>query len=127
MKLTAIVIPAPEGGFTVFASELPGAISEGETMEEARENLADAARLVLKCNRELADTAMPTYAQREADEVVSFERHLRAHGCVVCEENAKHAIWRNPANGNTCAVAHHREIKTQTVQGICKALDIPKP
>jgi predicted RNase H-like HicB family nuclease len=42
MKLTAAFVPATEGGFTALVEEIPGAISEGETIEEARENLADA-------------------------------------------------------------------------------------
>ncbi len=54
MQLTAVYVPAPEGGFTAFVEEISGAISEGETMEEARENLADALHMVLECNRELA-------------------------------------------------------------------------
>jgi predicted RNase H-like HicB family nuclease len=31
---------------------LPGAISQGDTLEEARANLADAVRIVLEANRE---------------------------------------------------------------------------
>ena len=54
MKLTAVFKPAPEGGYTAFVEEIPGAISEGETIEEARENLSDALRMVLECNRDLA-------------------------------------------------------------------------
>jgi predicted RNase H-like HicB family nuclease len=54
MNLTVVFIPAPEGGYTAIVEEGPGAISEGETIEEARENLVDALRMVLECNRELA-------------------------------------------------------------------------
>jgi predicted RNase H-like HicB family nuclease len=54
MKLIAVFVPAAEGGFTALVEEIPWAISEGETIEEARENLADALRTVLECNRELA-------------------------------------------------------------------------
>jgi predicted RNase H-like HicB family nuclease len=52
---TAIFEEAPEGGYTAFVEELPGAISQGETLEEARENLKDAIELILECNRELAN------------------------------------------------------------------------
>jgi predicted RNase H-like HicB family nuclease len=54
MNLTAVFVNAPEGGYTAFIEEIPGAVSEGETMEEARLNLADALRMVLECNREIA-------------------------------------------------------------------------
>ena len=56
MVLTAVYeeVPASEGGgFVAYTEELPGAISEGETLEEARENLRDAIELLLEANREL--------------------------------------------------------------------------
>ncbi len=37
-----ILIPAEEGGYTVVAPALPGCISEGDTEEEALENIRDA-------------------------------------------------------------------------------------
>lgn len=55
MNLTAVYEPAPEGGFTCWVEEVPAAISEGETLEEAEANLADAVKLVLECQRELSD------------------------------------------------------------------------
>ncbi len=38
-----------------YAEELPGANTQGRTLEEARENLKEAIELVLISNRELAD------------------------------------------------------------------------
>lgn len=57
MVVTAVYEQVPEsegGGYTAYAEELPGAISEGETLEEARENLRDAIGTLLEANRELA-------------------------------------------------------------------------
>ena len=54
MKLTAVFEPAKEGGYTCFVEEFPAAISQGETIEEAKANLADALKLALQCQRELA-------------------------------------------------------------------------
>ncbi|HVE72628.1 MAG TPA: type II toxin-antitoxin system HicB family antitoxin [Thermoanaerobaculia bacterium] len=51
---TAIFEEAPEGGYTAFVEELPGAISQGETLDEARENLKEAIQLIIDANRELA-------------------------------------------------------------------------
>lgn len=51
MKLTAVFEPAQEGGFTCFIEEFPEVFSEGETLEEARENLADALREVVAWKR----------------------------------------------------------------------------
>jgi len=45
MTLTAVFEEVPEsegGGYVAYARELLGAISEGDTLEEARENLRDA-------------------------------------------------------------------------------------
>ena len=55
MKLTAIYEPAAEGGYTCWVEEIPAAISEGETLEEAEANLRDALKLVLECQRELSE------------------------------------------------------------------------
>jgi len=57
MVLTAVYEEVPEsqgGGYVAYTEELPGAISEGDTLEEARENLRDAIELLLEANRELA-------------------------------------------------------------------------
>ncbi len=38
-----------------YVEELPGANTQGETLEEARENLKEAVSMVLEANRELAE------------------------------------------------------------------------
>ena len=38
-----------------FVEELPGANTQGETIDEARENLKEALELILKSNRELSE------------------------------------------------------------------------
>lgn len=55
MKITAVFEPAKEGGYTCFVEEVPAAISQGETLEEAKANLLDALKLVLERQRELAE------------------------------------------------------------------------
>lgn len=72
MQLTAVFVSAPEGGYTAFIEEIPGAISEGETMEEARENLADALRMVLECNRDLAREGESATVVRETFELAAM-------------------------------------------------------
>ena len=51
---TAVYQPADEGGFVAWVEELPGANTQGETLEEARENLKEAVELILEVNRERA-------------------------------------------------------------------------
>jgi predicted RNase H-like HicB family nuclease len=43
----------PEG-YVAFVEELPGANTQGETLEEARSNLEEAVAMVLSANRELS-------------------------------------------------------------------------
>ena len=62
ITLTAVFeeVPASEGGgFVAYAEELPGAISAGETIEEARENLRDAIEILVAANRDLAGKRLP--------------------------------------------------------------------
>ncbi len=57
MTFTAVFMPVPEG-YIGFVEEIPGANSQGETLEEVRENLREAVQLVLEANRELAEQAL---------------------------------------------------------------------
>jgi predicted RNase H-like HicB family nuclease len=57
MKLTAIYMKVPEG-YIAFIEELPGANTQGATLEEARENLREAVELVLEANRAMAEQSM---------------------------------------------------------------------
>jgi predicted RNase H-like HicB family nuclease len=57
MKLTAVYIKVPQG-YVAFIEELPGANTQGETLDEARENLNEAVALVLEANRAMAEEAL---------------------------------------------------------------------
>lgn len=52
MQLQVIFEPSDEGGFTVYVPALPGCISEGETLEEARRNIREAIALYLETSDE---------------------------------------------------------------------------
>ncbi len=58
MQLTAVFVQVPEGGYVAFVEELPGANTQGSTLEEARENLREAVTLVIESNRELAEQSL---------------------------------------------------------------------
>lgn len=53
IKLTAVFQKVPEG-YIAFVEELPGANTQGTTLEEARTNLEESVTLILDANRELA-------------------------------------------------------------------------
>ena len=54
-KLTAIYEHTEDGWWVVSVPEIPGAHSQGRTLEEAREMIKDAIRLLLKVRREDAE------------------------------------------------------------------------
>ncbi len=45
-----------DGGYSGQCLEIPGAISQGETLEELKENMKDAISLILESIKEEADT-----------------------------------------------------------------------
>jgi predicted RNase H-like HicB family nuclease len=61
MELTAVFEKVPEG-YIGFVEELPGANTQGATLEEARANLREAVQLVLEANRTLAEESIKGHA-----------------------------------------------------------------
>jgi len=57
LQFTAVFRQVPEG-YIAFVEELPGANTQGATLEEARANLKEAVALVLEANRTLAQEAV---------------------------------------------------------------------
>lgn len=51
-EFMAIIEPAPEGGYWAICPEIPGANGQGETIEQAKENLREAIELILNDRRE---------------------------------------------------------------------------
>ena len=47
-ELTAVIEPAPEGGFWAICLEIPGANGQGESIAEAKEDLQSAIELILE-------------------------------------------------------------------------------
>ena len=47
-ELTAIIQKATEGGYWAICPEIPGANGQGETIEEAKENLKLAIQLIIE-------------------------------------------------------------------------------
>jgi predicted RNase H-like HicB family nuclease len=57
MELTAVFRKVAEG-YVAFVEELPGANTQGATLEETRQNLREAVGLVLEANRALAEESL---------------------------------------------------------------------
>jgi len=57
MQFTAVYMQVPEG-YIAFVEEIPGANTQGATLEEAKENLQEAVQMVLEANRETAEKSL---------------------------------------------------------------------
>lgn len=57
ITLTTVFQKVPEG-YIGYVEELPGANTQGDTLEEARENLKEAIGMVLEANRQLAEESL---------------------------------------------------------------------
>lgn len=57
MNLSAVFMKVPEG-YVGFVEDLPGANTQGKTLEETRANLLEAVELVLQANRELVGESL---------------------------------------------------------------------
>ncbi|MCF8234365.1 MAG: type II toxin-antitoxin system HicB family antitoxin [Bacteroidales bacterium] len=51
IEMTAIFEPCKEGGFIAYIEEIPGINSQGETIDEAKENLTEAINLMFEERR----------------------------------------------------------------------------
>jgi predicted RNase H-like HicB family nuclease len=52
MLLKLVFEPSDDGGYTVYVPALPGCISEGDSLDEARQNIIEAIQLYLEPNGE---------------------------------------------------------------------------
>ena len=57
IQFTAVFREVPEG-YIGFVEELPGANTQGATLEEARDNLREAVALVLDANRAMSEESL---------------------------------------------------------------------
>ena len=57
MKFTAVYRKVPEG-YIGFVEELPGANTQGKTLEEVRANIREAIAMTLEVNRTLAEESI---------------------------------------------------------------------
>ena len=63
-ELTAVIEPAPEGGFWAICLEIPGANGQGESIEEARQDLQSAIELLLEDREADVSRGLPPDAVR---------------------------------------------------------------
>ncbi len=64
MKYKVVLEPQEEGGYTIYVPSLPGCVSQGETAEEALENIKEAIGLYLE-SLEARGIPRPRVEERE--------------------------------------------------------------
>jgi predicted RNase H-like HicB family nuclease len=69
IEMTAVFEPCEEGGFIAYVQEISGINTQGETLEEAKENLADAVNLVFE---ELRSRSRKVKANKIIIQTMSF-------------------------------------------------------
>ena len=67
--MTAVFEPCDEGGFIAYVQEISGINTQGETLEEAKESLADAVNLVFE---EMRATTRKGRANKMITQTMSF-------------------------------------------------------
>src|SRR5260370_9501074 len=86
MDFTAVYLKVPEG-FVAFVEELPGANTQGATLDEARENLKEAVAMILEANRELAEREIA--GKSVVKEEILVTSRLSA---AICCDTLKHIV-----------------------------------
>ncbi|MDZ4288044.1 MAG: type II toxin-antitoxin system HicB family antitoxin [Prosthecobacter sp.] len=69
--MTAVFEPAAEGGYVCWLEEMPSVQTQGETLDEARENLREAFHLSVEYLRERSREAASDSARREVLDLVA--------------------------------------------------------
>jgi len=72
IKMTAIFEPCDEGGYMAYIEEIPGINSQGETIEEAKENLTDAVNLMFEERRKNVDKNSRDRIKKIITQTLSF-------------------------------------------------------
>ena len=69
IEMTAVFEPCEEGGFIAYVQEISGINTQGETLEEAKANLAEAVNLVFE---EMRATSKKDKANKRLTPTMSF-------------------------------------------------------
>ena len=72
IEMTAIFESCDEGGYITYIEEIPGINSQGETIEEAKENLTDAINLMFEERRESQKTNQNRRVKKLITQTLTF-------------------------------------------------------
>ena len=72
-RVPLVLTPQPEGGFTVTSSALPGLVTEGDSLEQALENVEDALRATLELYEDTGRSIPSTLVQDPEAGAIEFD------------------------------------------------------
>ena len=131
MGYTAIFKKMSNGWYFAQCEQIPGAMTQGETIEEAKENLKDAINLMLEdakedfrkaCGSKRFIRRKIAMLQMKRNQLI---KHLLSNGCVLKREGGNHSVYINVKTRKRNAVPRHNEIGDIFCNEICKQLGIP--
>ncbi|HXE54297.1 MAG TPA: type II toxin-antitoxin system HicB family antitoxin [Tepidisphaeraceae bacterium] len=64
-----IIKPEPNGWFVGWVEEIPGAISQGRSLDECRQNLRDSLELIVETHRDEARIGLDPSCIQESIEI----------------------------------------------------------
>ena len=73
LKIPLVLTPQPEGGYTVTSPLLPELVTEGDTVEDALENVSDAMLAVIEIYEERERPLPANLRQHPRTEAIWFE------------------------------------------------------
>jgi len=72
-KIPLVLSPQPEGGYTVTSPVLPELLTEGDSLEQALENVRDALQAVLELYQDLGKALPVNLSQGSGPDPIWFE------------------------------------------------------
>ena len=72
-RVPLVLTPQEEGGYTVTSPMLPGLVTEGDTLEEALENVQDALRATLELYEDIGRPVPAGLVQNPDEGAIQFD------------------------------------------------------
>ena len=77
-RVPLVLTPQEEGGYTVTSPMLPGLVTEGDSLEEALENVQDALRATLELYEDIGRSVPAGLVQNPDAGAIQFDLLLPA-------------------------------------------------
>lgn len=109
-KIPLILEPQPEGGWTVTSPVLPELLTEGDSIEEIRENVQDCFAGLVEMYEDDERPLPP--------EILNYDDHT--------ELRTPHISWTNPHTGKSTFIPDRgdRDLKIRTLRSAVRQLGI---